>query len=385
MPSSERRDSCDSVAADLLSYHTAADVDVLHRRPRGLPLGNRTTSDHQAIRRSHATGHRREAQGGAHGHDRPRPPPTRGPSPILRAPAHLPRLRQRQTSAPVRRPSTDRRTSPGASPFTFRRASSKATKAASNSGKHVPRPPGGSASPPPSTTSARPGASAGSRSASSRCAGRGSRASVRRTSPGSTRRATSSRSSRPTRRCTCTRAVRAYPGRRSTWMTTRGRTSCWRWTSPRTCEGVSSGSTRRGAFRKSGCSFRRSPGCARPGLDIHLLRDGRYREAPESGAFSGMAGGGDLPRPHRGSAVTESETGPGAGGAGDGRPRRHPARGRSDHPLESAGGRGSGARRKAAGKHTRRPCSRCSALAVSRSPPPSPKTATCSTRFPATP
>ena len=222
----------------------------------------------------------------------PRPDPAHhqraAPSPILRAPAHLPRLRQRQTSAPVSRPSTDRRTSPGASPSTFRRASSKATKAASNSGRHVPRPPGGSASPPPSTTSARPGASAGSPSASSRCAGRGSRASARRTWPGfdaadnklSLLQADEALYLHP-RRSPRTR------GRRSTWMTTRGRTSCWRWTSPRTCEGASSESTRRGVFRRSGCSCPPESRLRAPGLDIHLLRDGRYREAPESGAFPG--------------------------------------------------------------------------------------------------
>ena len=79
-----------------------------------------------------------------------------------------------------------------------------------------------------------------------------------------------------------------------------------------------------------------------PGLDVHLLRGGRYRGVPESGAFPGWRGGGDLPCPDRGPAVAGGKAGPGAGRPGDGRTRGHPAGRRSDHPLDRPAGDGAG-------------------------------------------
>ena len=81
------------------------------------------------------------------------------------------------------------------------------------------------------------------------------------------------------------------PGRRSTWTMIPCRTWSLRWTTRRTCGGASSGSTRRGAFRRCGCSCRRSPGCARPGstsTSSGTAGIGRRRRAPHSRDGGGM-------------------------------------------------------------------------------------------------
>ena len=276
---------------------------------------------------------------------RPSPPiaPARRPSNAPRTGADTPAtfLADRRFDEPAEHGPAD---FPGCEPFHLPASELEGYEGrASNSGRHVPRPPGGSASPPPSTTSARPGASAGSRSASSRCAGRGSRASARRTSPGSTRRATSSRSSRPTRRCTCTRRRSRVPGpainvdddpaagRRAGGGPHHGRAKA----QARNLRGV-------GLSGGLGARAARSPGLrtARDSTSTssRTAAIGRHRRAKRS---PGMAGGRDLPRPHRGSAVTESEAGPGAGWRGRWAPAKAP--GPEDdpiHPLPECDGKG---------------------------------------------
>ena len=66
----------------------------------------------------------------------------------------------------------------------------------------------------------------------------------------------------------------------------------WRWTTRRTCGGGSWWRTRNVVSRRCGWRFRsrrRRAGRAglSPGLTIHLLEEGRYRESPESRAFPG--------------------------------------------------------------------------------------------------
>ena len=104
-------------------------------------------------------------------------------------------------------------------------------------------------------------------------------------------------SCRRTRPCTCIRSGRSCWGRaRWWWAGTTTPTWSWRWTTPRTFAGGSSGCTRRGAFRRYGwrCRITRrraAPKGRRPGLTIHLLEGSAYRESPVSRAFPGWRAG----------------------------------------------------------------------------------------------
>ena len=126
-----------------------------------------------------------------------------------------------------------------------------------------------------------------------------------------------------------------------------------------------------------------------PGTPARARRSPPPGRAVSGGAgeprVPGMAGGGDLPCPDRGTAVAEGKAGPGAGGTGDGCARRHPSGGRIRSPARSSGRRRRGATKKAAGKRPLRACSQYSEPGASRRLRVWPRTGLSSAVLPAMP